>query len=128
MRGVAGEENPAIAKAGHPQAGEGVYASPLQLVQHFMAERGAHHRVDAWLDVLRLLRLVRIRIPAELEVDPPHAVRLHVQQNALIAVEGRVEPKPAFGGKVDLHPHVSDEEAVAKDAPLTLVTEQDAQR
>jgi hypothetical protein len=43
--------------------------------------------------------------------------RLLVQQHALAAVEGRVEPEPAFGREGGLHHHVGDQEAVLEELP-----------
>ena len=69
-------------------------------------------------DLLRLPLLVRVGIPAELEVDAPDVVGLPVQQHRLVRVERRVEPEPALGREVRLHQDVGDQEAVAEHLPF----------
>ena len=72
-----------------------------------------------------LLLGLGVGVPAELEVDAPHAVGLLVQQHALVRVERRVEPEPALGRKVRrVHAHVGDQEAVAEHAALALLADQ----
>ena len=39
-------------------------------------------------------------------------------------MKGRVEPEPAFGGKVGLHLDVGDQEAVAEDAAMAFLADQ----
>ena len=80
------------------------------------------------LDLLRLLLLLGVGIPAELEVDAPDVVRLAVQQHALARVEGRVEPEPALGGEIGRHLHVGDQEAVLEDAALALQAQHGAHK
>ena len=65
--------------------------------------RCAEQRLHARDDALGLLLLVRVGVPAELEVDAPDVVGLPVQQHALARVERRVEPEPALGRHVVLH-------------------------
>ncbi len=73
-------------------------------------------------------RLVRIGIPAELEIDSPDIVGLPVQQHALVAMERRIEPEPALGGEAGLHLDVGDQEAVLETAAVAFQAEQTAQR
>lgn len=89
---------------------------------------GPSRGADARQHVLGLDRLDGIGVPAQLEVDAPDVVRLHVQQHGLIGVEGRVEPEPALGREIGLHLHVGDQEAVAEDAAVAFLADQLAHR
>src|SRR5690606_19485580 len=95
VRAVAGEDHAAMHEAVDALALEGVDRHPVEL-EIAMAD----DRLDARDDVLRLLLLLGIRIPAELEVDAVDVVRLLVQQRRLTLVKGRLEPEPALGGEV----------------------------
>ncbi|KAI1690661.1 hypothetical protein Ddc_24800 [Ditylenchus destructor] len=88
----------------------------------------AHQRAHARQDALGLLLQLGIGVPAELEVDAPHAVGLAMQQHALAGVKGRVEPEPALGGEGRAHAHVGDEEAVLEAAAVALLADQLAQQ
>ncbi len=46
-----------------------------------------------------------------------------MQQYRLPGVEGRIEPEPALGGKLGLHHHVGDEEAIHEDLAFDVQTE-----
>ena len=85
-------------------------------------EQRAHARHDA----LGALLGFGVGVPAELEVDAPHAVGLLVQQHALPRVERRVEPEPAFGGKVHrvAEAHVGDQETILEGAALGFFADQ----
>ena len=125
--GVSGEQHAAVAEGVHAQAGKGVDAGPLEGEFGVLERRGVQHGAHARDDVLGLALLVRIGVPAELEVDAPHTVRLHVQQHALVAVKVGVEPEPALGRKVHVHFHVGNQEAVAEHAALAFLAQQLAQ-
>ncbi len=119
MRRVACEQHAAVAEAVHAQAGEGVDAGPLQLELGVRAQQRLHARDD----VLELFLFFGVGVPTELEVDAPHVVGLAVQQHALVGVERRVEPEPAFGREVGLHDHVGDQEAVLEHMAFDVQTE-----
>src|SRR6185437_13347087 len=108
----------------HALARERIDTDPLELELRVLAQQRLHARNDA----LGLLLLVWIGIPAELEIDSPDVVGLHVQKDRLIAMERWIEPEPALGGEVGLHPHVGDQEAVAEHLPPDLPTQRRAHR
>ncbi|KAF1854017.1 hypothetical protein Lal_00005231 [Lupinus albus] len=116
MGAVAGEQDAAMAEPLQPAALEGVDRHPFQLERRV----GAQHRLNARDDPLRLLLLLRVGIPAQLEIQAPDIVGLHVQQGRLLAVEGRVEPEPALRREIGLHHHVGDQEAVLEHLALEL--------
>ncbi|GAB1458460.1 hypothetical protein MASR2M50_02340 [Thauera sp.] len=113
-----------MVEAVHAAALEGVHADPLELELALIAD----HRLDARDHVLGLLLLLRVGLPAELEVDAEDVVGLAVQQHRLVGVEGRVEPEPALGGEVRLHDHVGDQEAVHEDLAVDVQPEHGADR
>jgi hypothetical protein len=92
----------------HAPTLEGINADPFQLEFAIVAQHG----LDARDDVLRLLFLFRIGLPAELEVDAVNVVGFAVQQHRLPGMERRIEPEPALGREISLHHDVSDEETV----------------
>ena len=115
-----GEEHAAVAEVVDAPAGELVHRHPFQLEGQLRPQ----HRLDARDDALGLLLGLGVGIPAELEIDAPDIVALLVQQHALAAVEGRVEPEPALGlaprrcapcALRRLHHHVGDQEAVLEE-------------
>src|SRR5690606_28008673 len=117
MRGVARENDVPMPERIHAFASKSVNADPFQFEAGFMPEKclyAGHHLF--WLYLFN-----GIRIPAQLEVDPPDIVRLTVQQHRLIRVEGRIEPEPALGGKVSLHLDVGDKESIVKDAAMAFL-------
>ena len=122
VRRVPGEAHAAVAEAVHAQAGEGVDARPFQIEGHVVAQQ----RLDAGNDPLGFLLFLGVGVPAELEVDAPDVVRLHVEQHALVAMEHRVEPEPALRRAVQPHLHVGDQEAVLELAALALQAQQTA--
>ena len=113
MRRVADEDHPVMDESLQPPALEGIDAHPFERERPFAAEHGAQPGQHA----LGPLLVFRIGIGSELEIDPPHVVRLTMQQHRLVAMERRVEPEPALGGKVAGHAHVGDEEAVVEHLP-----------
>ncbi|ESS39153.1 hypothetical protein P355_4083 [Burkholderia cenocepacia KC-01] len=122
--GIAREQHAAVAERVHPLAAERIDAHPLELELDVRAEQRAHTRNHA----LRLLLGDRVGIPAELEVDAPHVVRLAVQQHRLVAVKRRVEPEPTLGRKLRLHLHVGDQETVLERAAAAFETHHRAHR
>ena len=111
MRGIAGEDRPAVHEALHHAAGEGVDARPLMLP----ARLGSEHLAQAAVDILRLLLLVRIGVAAELEVDPQDVVGLAVQQHRVGRMERRVEPEAPLLRQVAGEPDIGDQELVVED-------------
>ena len=80
----------------------------------------AEHRAQPRHDPLGLPLLVRIGVPAELEVDAPDVVGLAVQQRRLVRMERRIEPEPALGREIRFHVDVGDQEAVAEHLPFRI--------
>ena len=78
---------------------EGVDADPLELEARVAPEQ----RRTRGITRSGCVSAIGVGVPAELEVDAPHLVRLLVQQHGLVRVEGRVEPEPALGREVGLH-------------------------
>ena len=128
MRRVAGEQHAAMAESLHALAGKGVDAGPDDLELHRCGTDAVEQRAHPRNDALGLALYLRIRVPAELEVDAPDAVGLLVQERALARMERRVEPEAAFAREVGGHRHVRDQEAVVKDAALRLQPHQRAHR
>ena len=116
-----------MAEALHALAGEGVDAGPADLELHLAEADAVEQRAHARDDALALALQRRVGVPAELEVDPPHAVGLLVQQRALPGVEGRVEPEAALGRQVGIHADVGNQEAVAEHPAVRLQAQQLAQ-
>ena len=75
VRGVAEEEDAAVAKALHSAAAKAVDGDPFELEFSLGAEHGAQAREDA----LGALLLLFVDVGAELEVDAPDVVGLFVQ-------------------------------------------------
>ena len=75
MRRVADKKRAAVAERAHAPALKRVYAGPLDLELGVLAEHGSQPRHD----LFRLLLLVGVGIPAELEVHAPHMIGLAVQ-------------------------------------------------
>ncbi|CFE03373.1 Uncharacterised protein [Bordetella pertussis] len=121
---IAGEHHAPMAEMVHALAGEGVDAHPLQFEVGVRAQQGA----DARQHVLGLDGLDRVGVPAQLEIDAPDIVGLHVQQDRLIGVEGRVEPEPALSGIIGRHLHVGDQEAVLEYPAMGFQVQQLAHR
>ena len=128
VRRIAGEQHATDPKVRHARAGEGVDARPFELELRVFHRRPGQQRLDPRHDVLGAFLDLGVGVPAELEVDAPDAVGLHVQQHALLRMKFGIEPEPALGGKVDLHPHIGDQETVAKDATFALLAGQPPQR
>ena len=80
VRRVAGEERAAAAERAQAPALEGVDAGPLDVEARLLAQ----HRAQPRQDPLRLLLLLRVGVPAELEIDAPDVVGLPVQQRRLV--------------------------------------------
>ncbi len=72
--------------------------------------------------------LVRIGVPAELEVDPPDIVGLAMQQRRLVAVKRWVEPETALGRKAGAHRNVCDQEPIVEDLSFAFDPEHAANR
>ena len=108
VRRVARKQQAAMAKVRHAAALKGVNTGPFQRAFAVVAQHGFHTRHD----VFGLFLFFRVGVPAQLKVDAPHVVALFVQQHALVGVKRRVEPKPAFGGKVGFHHHIGDQKPV----------------
>ena len=75
MRRVAGEQHPPVAEFFHAPALEGVDRHPFELELDTLAE----HRLEARDHPLRLLLLLAVDVPAELQIDAPDVVGLLVQ-------------------------------------------------
>ena len=73
---------------------------------------GAEHGADSAPSVLGLTLVLGIGVEAELEVDAPDVVGLHVQQRRALRVEGRIEPEAALGREIGLHDDVGDQEVL----------------
>ncbi|MCY1509034.1 hypothetical protein D9M68_433630 [compost metagenome] len=127
VRRVAREQHAAVAEALHALAGEGVDAGPADLELHAFEADAVQQRAHARRDALGLAFFHRVGVPAELEVDAPHAVGLLVQQHALAGVERGVEPEAALGGQLRVHRDVGDQEAVAEHAALGFLPQHLAQ-
>ena len=112
----ADEKDQAVAELLHAAALEGVDAYPFKI--EFAA--ATEHGPDPGNDLFRLLLLLRVRLPAELEIDAVDVVGLAVQEHRLPRMEGRIEPEPALGGKFGLHHHVGDQETVGKDPAFAV--------
>ena len=124
MGRVARKQHAPVLESVHTLAGKSVDAGPFQGKFRVFEGRGIQHGAHAGDDVLRLLLCLGVGIPAQLKVDAPHAIGLHVQQHALVAVELGVKPKPALGGEVHLHLHIGDQKAVFEDAAFALLPQQ----
>ncbi len=122
MRGVARENHAAMAEALEAPALKRVDAGPADAE----LDVGAEHRLEARQDALGLAFLLRIGLPAELEIDAPAIVGLLVQQRRAAGMEGRQEPEAALDGEIRLHRHVGDEEAVLEHAAAEFEAEQAA--
>jgi hypothetical protein len=111
VRGVAGEQHPAV-----PVAVEGEAVGAVQRLPHH-APRGAHaHHVELRLqprrDGLVAQRGLGVLVVAELVVDAPDVVRLNVQNHGGARVGRRVEPDVPLHRPVGaLHLDVGDEVA-----------------
>ncbi len=124
MRRVAGEQHIAVTKAVHPQTRECIDAHPLQLELRIRAEQRTYTRNHAFWRFFEH----GVRIPAKLEIDAPHIVRLAMQQHRLIRMKRRIEPEPALDGKVRFHLDVGDQEAVIERAAVGVEPHQFANR
>ena len=125
VRAVAGEDHPTVPEPLHAAALEGVDRRPDDVV----LDRLAQHGVEPAADIVFLELLLAVDVPADLEVDPPHVVRLLVQQRGCTRLEPGLEPEPAFGREaLGLHADVGDQEAVAEHLALELETHRLAQR
>ena len=113
-----------MAEVVHAPALEGVDADPFELELALVAQ----HRLDARNHLFGLLLFLRVGIPTELEIDAEDVVGLAVQQHRLVAVEGWVEPEPAFGREIRLHHHIGDEEAIHEDLAFDVQPEHGADR
>ncbi len=120
MRGVAREDDAAVAELVHALARKGVDADPFQVELRVRPEQ----RPDAGQHVLRLDGFNGVRIPAQLEVDAPDIVGLPVQQHRLVGVKGRVEPEPALGREIRRHLDVGNQEPVAEDAAVAFLADE----
>src|SRR6266567_8231686 len=116
MRRITDEQSPSVPERAHPPALESVHARPFDLE----LDRIAKHRAQAWKDFFGLLLLIRIGIPPELKVNAPDIIGLAMQQRRLVAMEWRIEPEPALGGKVRRHVNVGDEKAIAENLAFAL--------
>src|SRR5450432_3246343 len=113
-----------MAKIAHSPALERIYARPLDLEPRIVAE----HRLQPRENVLGFLLLIRIGVPAKLEIDTPDVVGLAMQQRGLVAVKGRIEPEPALGRKFRAHVDIGDQEAIAKHLAVAVQPEHAADR
>ena len=107
MRGVSHKQQTLVAEVFHAAALEGVNADPFQL-EILLAKHGAQARQHAF----GFAFFFRVGIPTQLKVNAPDVVGLLVQQHALTGVKLWVKPHATFGGKVSLHHHVGNQEAV----------------
>ena len=124
MRGIACKDHPTMNEARHAAALEGVKAVPFLFEWHAFAQ----HRADIGFDILVADARFAIDVPAKLEVETPDIVGLFVKERRLAAIEGRIEPEPAFGRAVALHLDVGDQEIVLEDATLEFKAQQIAHR
>ena len=116
MGGISSKNHPAFNKTVHAQAGEGIDAGPFKGEVNVFAQQ----RLDARNDIFGFLLFFRVGIPSELKVDAPDVIGLAVQQHALVGMERRVKPEPAFGGEISRHFHVGNQEVVAEDTTLAF--------
>ncbi len=108
----------------HPPALKRVDARPLDVEFRLRTQHRAKPGQDPFGPALGF----GIRIPAQLEVDPPDVIGLPVQERRLPRMERRIEPEPALRRKLGLHVHVDDQEPVAEDLTLRLEPEHRAHR
>ncbi len=110
VRGIAGEDRPAMDEPLHHAAGEGVDAGPLVLP----AGVGTEDLAQPPVDILRLLLFLGIGVAAELEIDPQHVVGLAVQQHRVGRMERRIEPEAPLLRQLALVADVGDQELVVE--------------
>jgi hypothetical protein len=95
VRRIAHEQHAAVVELVHAPALEGVDADPFQLEFAVIAQHG----LDARDDVLGLLLLLRVGIPAELEVDAPDVVGLRCSSTDWLGWKGGSNQNQRSAGK-----------------------------
>ena len=118
MRAVSGEKYWPVAEARHAATLERVDGCPVQFVGWHFAGLAGEHSVYAITDACGIKLCFSVDVPSQLEINPPDAIRLLVQEGRLGLGEGWFKPEPALGGKRCLHLHVSDKEVVFEDTPI----------
>ena len=120
VRGVAREEDTIEAKRVGQALAEAVGGDPDQLVWRLRAD----HVADAAVEAARRAFHLRIGLRRDLPVDPPHAIRLGMDEHLAARVPWRVQVEVALVAEGKLCADIADEEPVVE----AVAVEADAER